>query len=88
MRAGATLALTSIPSGATSDGSLRLRHREPSLVARMAPASERLVFDARHRAGMRVRGFRFSIRIPAGARELELAEISARSLGVSGAGRG
>ena len=46
------------------------------------------MFDARHRAGMRVRGFRFSIRIPAGARELELAEISARSLGVSGAGRG
>ena len=59
---------------------------------RSRPRSEPLVFDAHRRAGMAWRGFRFSIRIfarpGATARDLEWAEISARTLGVSGSGRG
>jgi hypothetical protein len=51
-----------------------------------------LVFDADRRAGLSFRGFRFSIRIftrpGATASDLAWAEISARSLGVSGVGRG
>jgi hypothetical protein len=55
-------------------------------------AREPLVFDAHRRAGFGFRGYRFSIRIHAGpgasARDLEWAEISARTLGVSSVGRG
>ncbi|HEY6889656.1 MAG TPA: hypothetical protein VI300_17795 [Solirubrobacter sp.] len=56
------------------------------------PATDALVFDADRRAGLSFRGFRFSIRIftrpGAAASDLAWAEISARSLGVSGVGRG
>jgi hypothetical protein len=56
------------------------------------PAREPLVFDAHRRAGLGFAGYRFSIRIHAGpgtsARDLERAEISARTLGVSSVGRG
>ena len=67
-------------------------HRRGPASAAFPPAREPLVFDAHRRAGMAWRGFRFSIRIfvrpGATARDLEWAEISARTLGVSGAGRG
>ncbi|MDA0161960.1 hypothetical protein OM076_16925 [Solirubrobacter ginsenosidimutans] len=56
------------------------------------PAASALVFDAHRRAGLSFRGFRFSIRIftrpGSSASDLAWAEISARSLGVSGVGRG
>jgi hypothetical protein len=67
-------------------------HRRGRPSPKFPPAREPLVFDPNRRAGMSFRGYRFSIRIVArpgaGARDLELAEISARSLGVSGVGRG
>jgi len=70
---------------------VREHRRGPASVA-FPPAGEPLVFDAHRRAGMAWRGFRFSIRIfgraDASARDLEWAEISARTLGVSGTGRG
>jgi hypothetical protein len=51
-----------------------------------------LVFDAHRRAGFGFAGYRFSIQIHAdpgaSARDLEWAEISARTLGVSRVGRG
>jgi hypothetical protein len=51
-----------------------------------------LLFDAHRRAGLGFAGYRFSIRIHTGlsasARDLEWAEISARTLGVSSVGRG
>ena len=69
-----------------------VEHRRGPVSAAFPPAGEPLVFDAHRRAGMAWRGFRFSIRIfaraGAPARDLEWAEISARTLGVSGAGRG
>jgi hypothetical protein len=56
------------------------------------PSGKPLVFDAHRRAGLGFAGYRFSIRIHAGpgtsAQDLEWAEISARSLGVSSVGRG
>jgi hypothetical protein len=55
-------------------------------------ARQPLVFDAHRRAGFGFAGYRFSIRIHAdpgaSARDLEWAEISARTLGVSRVGRG
>ena len=80
---------------ANRDGTVIVRVREhprgPASPA-FPHAREPLVFDAQRRAGLAWRGYRFSIRIIAreGAppRDLEWAELSARSLGVSGAGRG
>ncbi len=67
-------------------------HRRGPASAAFPPAGEPLIFDAQRRAGMAWRGFRFSIRIfgraGVSARDLEWAEISARTLGVSGTGRG
>lgn len=67
------------------------RRRGPASPA-FPPASQPLTFDARGRAGMSFRGYRFALRITAtpGASpaDLALAEISARSLGLSGVGRG
>ena len=80
---------------ANRDGTVVVRvreHRRGPASAAFPPAGEPLVFDAHRRAGMAWRGFRFSIRIfarpGATARDLEWAEISARTLGVSGTGRG
>jgi hypothetical protein len=80
---------------ANRDGTVVVRvreHRRGPMSAAFPPAGEPLVFDTHRRAGMAWRGFRFSIRIfaraGATARDLEWAEISARTLGVSGSGRG
>ena len=67
------------------------RRRGPASPA-FPPATDPLAFDADRRAGLSFRGFRFSIRIfaraGAPARDIAWAETSARTLGVSGAGRG
>jgi hypothetical protein len=80
---------------ANRDGTVVVKvveHRRGRASAAFPPARAPLVFDANRRAGMAWRGFRFSIRIVARAgataRDLEWAEISARTLGVSGTGRG
>jgi hypothetical protein len=69
-----------------------VEHRRGPASPAFPPARDPLVFDAHRRAGMRFRGFRFSITIHArpgaSARDLEWAEISARSLGLSSVGRG
>jgi hypothetical protein len=69
-----------------------VEHRRGRPSPKFPPARAPLVFDVNRRAGMSFRGYRFAIRLVArpgaGARDLELAEISARSLGVSGVGRG
>ena len=69
-----------------------VEHRRGPASPAFPPAREPLVFDAHRRAGIRFRGFRFSITIHArpgaSARDLEWAEISARTLGVSAVGRG
>ena len=62
------------------------------LSAAFPRAREPLVFDPHWRAGFGFAGYRFSIRVHASpgasARDLEWAEISARTLGVSAVGRG
>jgi hypothetical protein len=69
-----------------------VEHRRGAASASFPPSREPLVFDPRRRAGLSFAGYRFSIRIHAGshapARDLEWALISARTLGVSRAGRG
>jgi hypothetical protein len=75
-----------------SNGTVTLRvdelQRGPASPA-FPPAGQPLSFDAHRRAGMSFRDYRFSLRIVgAGAADLALAEISARSLGLSGVGRG
>jgi hypothetical protein len=79
---------------ATRDGTVVVRVREHPRgpVSPAFPhARDPLVFK-NGRAGLAWRGFRFSIRIFARAgaspRDLERAELSARTLGVSGSGRG
>ena len=80
---------------ANRDGTVVVRVREdrrgPASAA-FPPTGAPLVFDANRRAGMSFRGFRVSIRIfvrpGAPERDVEWAEISARSLGLSGVGRG
>jgi hypothetical protein len=80
---------------ANRDGTVVVKvveHRRGPASAAFPPAGQPLVFDAQRRAGKAWRGFRFSIRIfvrpGATARDLERAEIGARTLGVSGSGRG
>ena len=69
-----------------------VEHRRGPASAAFPPASKPLVFDARRRAGMSFRGYRISLRIfpraGATAQDLDWAELSARSLGVSSVGRG
>jgi hypothetical protein len=67
-------------------------HRRGRPSSAFPPARQPLVFDARRRAGMSFRGFRFSLRIvvrpDASPQDVAWAEVSARTLGVSGVGRG
>ena len=69
-----------------------VEHRRGPASPAFPPVSKPLVFDARRRAGMSFRGYRISLRIfprtGATAQDLEWAELSARSLGVSTVGRG
>ena len=80
---------------AKPDGSVVVRvaeHRRGPPSPAFPPAREPLVIDANRRAGMSFRGYRFSIRTVARPHatphDLEWADVSARSLGVSGVGRG
>jgi hypothetical protein len=69
-----------------------VEHRRGRPSPAFPPARWPPVFDARGRAGLSFRGYRFSIRISthpgASGQELEWAETIARTLGVSGVGRG
>jgi hypothetical protein len=79
---------------ANRDGTVVVRvreHRRGPVSPAFAHAREPLAFT-NGRAGLAWRGFRFSIRIfargRASPRDLEWAELSARTLGISGSGRG
>ncbi len=69
----------------------RARAPARTAVARLPRGRAPLVFDARRRAGLSFRGYRVSFRIfaraGARARDLEWAEVSARSAGFSWIGR-
>src|SRR5262249_4764906 len=51
-------------------------HRRGPMSPAFPPASRPLIFDGRGRAGLSFRGYRFSVRVHARAREAALAEVS------------